>query len=137
MLEINHDPVPWAAHKGYGRRAYNPRFKEKQFYQWQIRAQYNRMEPIQGPVRLVCTFHMPIPKGISKTRKNQMLNGILHHITKPDCSNLIKFCEDTLKEIVISDDNQVVEIETRKIYSERPRTVILVEEINGSTRRPS
>lgn len=133
-LEINHDPTPWAAHQGFGKRAYNKRHKEKQFYQWQIRTQYNRMEPIQGPVRLVVTFHMPIPKGTSGIRRTQMLNGLIHHISRPDCSNLVKFTEDTLKEIVIADDSQVVQIEARKIYSEQPRTVIMVEEINGFTR---
>lgn len=129
-LEIMHDPVPWSTHRGIGKRSYNPRFKEKEFYQWQIRAHYNRKTPITGPVRLQFTFHMPIPKNTSRARRAQMLNGLIHHISRPDCTNLQKFSEDCLKGIVIEDDSQVVEVESSKIYSERPRTVIEVQEID-------
>ena len=62
-----------------------------------------------------------------------MLNGLIHHTYNPDCSNLVKFCEDTLKEIVIEDDNQVVQISAIKLYGENPKTIIMVEEINGFT----
>lgn len=129
-FEINHEPVSWSAHQGYGRKSYNPKHKERQFFRWQIQSQYNRETPILGPVRMVCAFHMPIPKSISKTRRSQMLNGLIYHISRPDCSNLLKFTEDTLKEIVIKDDSQVVFIEAKKIYSERPRTIIIIEELS-------
>lgn len=126
-LEINHDPVPWKAHGGYGKKSYSLTSKEREFYRWQIRAQYTRSAPFSGPVRLVLSFHMPIPKATSAVRKRQMLNGVIHHIKRPDTTNLQKFAEDTLKGIVIEDDSQVVHIDARKIYSDRPRTVIMVE----------
>lgn len=129
-LEIIHEPVSWAAHKGFGNRSYNPKHKEREFYRWQIRTLFNRERPIGGPVRLLLAFHMPIPKGTSKIRQKQMLNGIIHHIKRPDCSNLTKFCEDTLKGIVIEDDSQVVEICAKKIYADHPKTIIQIEELN-------
>ena len=129
-LEIIHEPVAWAAHKGSGNRSYNPRFKEKQFFQWQIRTQFNRKSPITGPVKLVMVYHMPIPKATSRVRKAQMLNGLIHHIKRPDCSNITKFSEDCLKGIVIEDDSQVVELQVKKIYGEIPKTVIQIEEIS-------
>lgn len=120
-------PIPWKAHGGAGRRSFNPLYKERQYYQWQIRAQHNREEPITSPVRLDLTFHMPIPKATSGIRKQQMLNGVMHHIKRPDVTNLQKFIEDCIKGIVIEDDAQVVEVNARKIYSETPKTILKIE----------
>ena len=125
-LIIDGIPVPWAAHKGYGKRSFKPRFKEREYYRWQIKAQYNQEKPIAGPVRLSLSFHLPIPKATSKVRRLQMLNGVMHHITRPDVSNFCKFAEDTLKGIVIEDDSQVVEINAKKIYADIPKTVISI-----------
>jgi Holliday junction resolvase RusA-like endonuclease len=130
LLQIDGIPVPWAAHQGYGRRAFNPKFKERSFAQWQLKAQYNQQAPLTTPVKIEFTFHMPVPEGTSKVRRLQMLNGRMHHMKRPDTSNLTKFCEDCLKGVVIEDDSQVVEIVSRKIYGEKPKTVIKIEAIN-------
>lgn len=129
LIEISGVPIPWRAHAGYGKRSFNPRFKEREAFQWQIRAQYNRLEPISGPVRTEYTFHMPIAKSTSKIRRLQMLNGMIHHIVRPDATNLLKMYEDCLKGIVFVDDSQVCEISARKIFDERPRVVIKIEEL--------
>lgn len=128
-IEVQGIPVTWSAHQGYGRRSFNPKFKEKQYYQWQIKSQFNREHPIAGPIRLSLSFYMPIPKATSYVRKKEMLNGLLHHIKRPDCSNLTKFVEDCLKTIVFEDDSQVCEIVSKKIFGEIPKTVIQIEEI--------
>lgn len=128
-LEINHVPVPWASPRRNKHHSYSIRAKEKLFFQWQIKSQYNRESPISGPVRLVFAFHMPITKNTSGIRKTQMLNGRLYHIFRPDCSNLVKHAEDCLKGIVIDDDSQVVDLHAQKFYSERPRVVIQIEEL--------
>ncbi len=120
-------PVPWAAHCGYGRRSFNPRFKEKEFYQWQIKSHWNQEAPLTAPVSITIVYHMPIPLGTSKPKRLQMLNQKIHHIKRPDVDNLNKFLCDCLKTIVMEDDSQVVHIDARKIYSERPRTVIDIE----------
>ena len=72
---------------------------------------------------------MPIPESTSKIRRSAMLNRQLHHIKKPDTTNLQKFAEDVLSGIVFEDDRQVVWITSKKIYSEKPRTVITVTKI--------
>lgn len=125
-FEVEGIPTPWAAHKGYGRKAYNPRYSEKQQAIRQIRRYHNQEAPITGPVRLYLEFHLPIPKGTSKDKKKQMLNNQIHPIKKPDVTNLQKFIEDCLKGLVIVDDSQVVEINARKMYSEKPKTIIQV-----------
>lgn len=131
LIEISGVPVPHAAPRftraGY---AYSIRDKNRDYAQWQIKAQYNQEAPISGPVSIRATFHMPIPKTTSKVRKLQMLNGKMFHIKRPDTSNLYYFIENALKGIVIDDDSQVVEFTARKVFSEKPKTVLLIESIN-------
>ena len=126
-LVIQENPVPWAAHKGYGRRSYNPRFKERQSFQRQIKSQFMGERPISSPVRLELDYYLPIPKYFGKAKRQEAIEGVYFHIVKPDLDNLNKFTVDCLKEIVILDDNQVVEMVARKNYSSTPRTTIRVD----------
>lgn len=126
-LTINHVPVPWSAHQGYGKRSYNPKAKEREYYQWQIKSQYKKKELLSCPVSICFTFYMPIPKGTSKVRYKEMLEGKLHHTKRPDIDNLNKFLCDCLKTIVFEDDSQIVHLISKKCYGENPKTVIVID----------
>lgn len=132
QFEISGLPTPWAAHQGYGRKSFNPRFKEKEYAQWQFKSQFNRNSPIAGPIHADICFHLPIPAGTSKARKRDMLAGRLRHIKKPDVDNLTKFILDAAKKIIFDDDSQIVTLFARKIYSECPKTIIRIEECTSS-----
>ena len=126
LLTINDIPVPWTPSRVTRfRHAYNPKYKEKEYAQWQIKSQWSK-EPISAPTTLVFTFHMPIPSGTSKKKLEKMLKGEVRHDKRPDTTNLIKFAEDCLNGIVLVDDSQVYKIIAEKIYSLAPRTVIQV-----------
>jgi len=128
--EIPGDPVPWTAHQGYGKKAFNPRYREKEFYQWSIRIQHGGKPLLQNPVRLVLEFHMPIPKHLLSKFEQSTLRGIrMFHIKRPDTTNLQKFCEDCLKGIVLEDDSIVCSIVASKFYAKKPCTIITIEEI--------
>lgn len=131
MLEIAGLPVPWKSHSGYGRRSFNPRYKEREYYRWQISSQYNQSQPLSGPLSMVYLYQMPIPLHTSKIRRLQMLNGKMFPIKRPDLDNLNKFLSDTLIGLVIEDDSQIVELKARKIYGEHPKTTINIEVSNG------
>lgn len=133
LLQIDGVPTPWASHKGIGRKSYNPRYKERSFAQWQIKAQYNQREPLQGPLWAEFIFHIPIPIGTSKARKIQMLNGMIFPQTRPDRTNYLKFIEDCLNGIVINDDAQIVAGPISKIYAETPKTIIKIMPMNKYT----
>lgn len=125
-LEIPGNPVAWRAHAGFGRRSFNPRYEEKKHHQWFIK------EHFSGPmVSEACscsyTFEMPIPSATSKVRRTKMLNGEILPTKRPDCTNLQKFCEDCLIGIVLEDDSLVVEVNSRKIFSAVPKTIIRIE----------
>lgn len=126
LIVIEGAPVPWMAHAGFGRRSFNPRFREKDYAVHYIKLQYGK-DPFTGPVSVGYDFQMSISKSVSKKKHSQMVNNILEHTTRPDCTNLIKFIEDCLKGIVFVDDSQVTEIIARKRYSEHPRTVITIK----------
>lgn len=124
-LIIPGNPVPWAAHQGYGNRAYNPRAKDRARIEREIRAQYFRT-PLSCAVAVTYHFFMPIPTTESKKNKSLMASNAIKHCKRPDVTNLIKFLEDCLKGLVIVDDNQVCEIMARKSYSELPRSLIQI-----------
>jgi Holliday junction resolvase RusA-like endonuclease len=123
QIVIEGVPVPWKAHGGFGRKSFNPRFKEKECYQHQIRKQYFGA-PIEKAVFVYYSFFMPIPSSLSQKQKEKMHAGEMFHIKRPDVTNLVKFCEDTLKYLIIKDDSQVVTIHATKYYDIKPRTQI-------------
>lgn len=130
IYEIVGNPVPWAAPGRKGNFYFNPKDKEKKQAVWQLKPQIAH-SPLSGPLRVDVIFHMPIPKSTSGIRRRQMLNGTIHHISKPDRSNLLKFIEDCLQDAgVLSNDSIIVSGETKKIYSNTPKTSILIQELN-------
>ncbi len=101
--------------------------------------------PIEGVVILYVVFWMPIPKGTSKKKIDEMrlhsfdtlsprdialnINGAAnphpaHHIKRPDFDNCVKLLKDSLTGIYWRDDSQVQGGGIFKIYSHRPRTEI-------------
>lgn len=127
-IELIHEPVSWLAHAGYGKRSFNPRFKEKDFVCYHVSKQYNG-EVLEGPVSVTYDFYLPIPSSISKKQKAKILSGEILHVKRKDCTNMVKFYEDCIKGIVFRDDSQVVESIARKHYSEQPRVLINIRRI--------
>lgn len=72
-----------------------------------------------------------IPKSSSKVKKTAMLSGELLPTKKPDIDNIVKAVLDALNEVAYRDDTQVVELQVRKQYSERPRLEICLEELEA------
>lgn len=91
------------------------------------------VSPVESgiPLRLSCTFIMPIPKSTSKKKSKQMIDGEIKHTKKPDLDNLIKFTKDCLNGVAWHDDSQVVEYGAmKKVYGDEPMTRILIEAAN-------
>ena len=57
--------------------------------------------------------------------------GVILPITKPDWDNIGKIVSDALNGIAYRDDSQVVDSRVRKIYSNEPRTVIRIWQVNN------
>lgn len=132
-LDLYGDPVaqgrPRFFKSGEHMGAYDAQKKLKEGCKWQLRSQY-RDTPMECPLYVDITFFMPIPKSTRGMRRRQMLNGVMHHMKKPDIDNLIKFTLDCLNDIVIKDDAQIAEIRVRKLYSEKPGTNIRIRSLS-------
>lgn len=88
--------------------------------------------PLEGPLSLEINFFFHHPKCDYKSGKN---SGILKdnapewHTKKPDVDNLVKFVQDALNKIYWRDDSIICQIIARKLYSEKPRTEILITKL--------
>ena len=75
-------------------------------------------KPWDGPVALSVVFYFPrlagYPKDIEKARLNPKW---LYKWKKPDLSNLLKSLEDAMTKIVYTDDSRIVDITTRKYFT--------------------
>ena len=71
-----------------------------------------------------------VPKSCSKVRRTaNVKRGELLPAKKPDIDNIVKAVLDALNEVAYRDDTQVVELQVRKQYSERPRLEICNERL--------
>lgn len=118
-------------------RAYTPK-KSKQYedhVSYCAIAAMNELgfkKPLECPVRLSIIAYMPIPKSMTKKDRSSAIAGIILPAKKPDIDNVAKSILDGLNTIVFKDDNQVVQLDVQKCYSEQPRVEVFVSKvING------
>lgn len=114
---------PRFARRGSYVGCYDEQAKLKEGIRWQLRSQY-KADPLPVPIALDLVFFMPIPKSSSSLKKRQMANGVISHVKKPDLDNLQKFILDALNGELFKDDSQIVEIRAKKIYADKPRTLV-------------
>lgn len=86
--------------------------------------------PFQGAIDLRLCAWMPIPSSWSKKKQASALSGAIRPTVKPDWDNIGKLC-DALKGIVWRDDAQVTDVHLFKRYSDMPRVVTEVYEVDG------
>ena len=114
---------------------YDPSKKDKQEIWMQI-AKNKPKQPLKGQIYLKLIFYMPRPKNHYRTGKYKHLLkdrfiDVEHHIAKPDIDNLIKMIADTIqgKRRIIYDDSQICRLQAEKLYSKKPRTEVVIQEI--------
>jgi Holliday junction resolvase RusA-like endonuclease len=97
--------------------SYTTHTKHKQRLQWYLKSQVTQL-PFDGPICVNWLFVRPIPKGVSKVKRNQMLARTIVPTTRPDCSNYQKFFEDVFIGILWHDDSQIVSYTGAKVYGQ-------------------
>lgn len=105
---------------------YNPHKDLSDTRRWQVKAKVKGHEIIDAPIEADITFHMPIPKSITKKRREDILNGSIKHTLKIDIDNLLKEILDNMNGIVYKDDKLIYKISSSKVYSKNPRTEISI-----------
>lgn len=81
------------------------------------------------PLSIEVTAYYGIPKSTSKKRRTDMLSGAVRPTKKPDCDNVLKIIADALNKVAYADDAQIVRTEVTKLYSDVPRVVVRIDEV--------
>jgi Holliday junction resolvase RusA-like endonuclease len=108
--------------------AYTPAHTRKYEAHGRLAAQLamGNRPPIEAPVRLELVAELPIPASWSGRKRARAVAGDLLPTSRPDVDNYIKAGLDSLNEIVVRDDSQIVEITARKRFSIAPKLAMTV-----------
>lgn len=90
---------------------------------------YPKFKPIEGAVGINIYAYVMIPISTSKKRKLLMAAGKIFATKKPDEDNIKKTIYDALEKLAYNNDSQIVRSSFSKMYSESPRTEIIISEI--------
>ena len=80
-------------------------------------------------VRVDILAIFPVPSSWSKKRRIAALQGVEHHVSKPDLDNVQKAILDGMNGIVFEDDSQVIDSRTRKAYGPEPGVKVFIDEV--------
>jgi Holliday junction resolvase RusA-like endonuclease len=126
---IGGEPVakgrPRLTRKGF---AYTPSHTRKFEAHGRLAAQLamDGRPPIEGPVRLELLAELPIPVSWSNKKRARAITGDVLPCSRPDLDNYVKSAQDSINEIVIRDDSQIVEVSARKRYGLAPKLVLTI-----------
>lgn len=126
-FEVDVRPVPWArAGRKHGQGSFTP--KKVRDYQRRVQAAgidaLGGRPKLQGALLVDITFFMEIPKSYPLWKKQAIAHGLMYPAKLPDIDNLAKAILDALNDKVWKDDNQVVRMDLKKLYSEHPRVEV-------------
>ena len=91
-------------------------------------AKYPDFMPLAGPLMLQFTAYVSIPTSTSQKRKALMLEGGIIPEKKPDIDNILKIIMDALESVAYKRDSQIAIVIISKLYSERPRVELKIED---------
>ena len=126
VIEIEGKPIPLLRARAGKKGFYDPQLVAKRNFAYLVKEKFKR-EPIATGISLVLEFYFPMPKSWSKKKKNRM--AYKEHTQTPDTSNLIKFVEDALNEVVWEDDKLIFDLHAKKTWAEKGSTIIEIKAI--------
>jgi Holliday junction resolvase RusA-like endonuclease len=135
LVIVNVDGPPVA--KGRGRITTKGKFariftpEKTRAYEDQVRCAAAKVmqdrTPVLDAVTLTVTAFVAMPKGFSRKKRQDAIDGVLKPVTRPDADNYAKAALDGCNGILFKDDSQVADLIVRKRYSASPRLVIVME----------
>jgi len=85
--------------------------------------------PIAGPVSVRLCAYIPVPASLSRAARAAALAGDVLPTVKPDADNYEKLVWDGCSRVVWLDDKQITDWQGWKRYSDNPRLVVHVTEL--------
>lgn len=113
---------------GYA-RAYTP--KKTRDYEALVKyyALQLKQTPLVEAIEVEISVHRVPPKSWSKKKQKEALEGTILPVTKPDADNYAKSLLDALNGVLFKDDNQIVDLNIKKRYSEEAKAVVRIKQI--------
>lgn len=81
------------------------------------------------PLDMRVFAYYPIPKSASKKKQQLMRDKKIRPCKTPDSDNVIKSVADSCNKVAYYDDSQIVDCQVRKFYSDVPRVVVIIQEV--------
>ena len=126
------EPSAQARHRHFSRGkftgTYDPSKDKKESFVSILQSQAPK-EPISTAILLELTFAMHRPKshyGSGKRAECLKDSAPEYHTGRPDIDNLQKFVQDSLNKVFYRDDSLICKIISEKVYSDVPRTEIIL-----------
>lgn len=88
--------------------------------------------PLEGPLKMIITAWVMIPKSTSKKKAKFMAERIIIPEKKPDHDNITKIVSDALEGLAYKNDSQIATCIFHKWYSHQPKLEIEITGILGS-----
>lgn len=114
----------------YTGRVYTPN-KTKEYeclIQQYFKIVYPTADMLEGRIHIDIIAYLKIPKGTSKVKEKEMLEGNMSPTQKPDIDNIAKSVLDAMNKVAFKDDNQVTRISVEKRFSTEDKVQITIEE---------
>lgn len=89
-------------------------------------AQCNGEYAGDSPMIINIDAYFPIPKSVSKIKRQKMISNEIKKTSRPDVDNVGKSICDALNGLAWKDDSQIVEATIRKFYSDAPHVVVTI-----------
>lgn len=91
-------------------------------------------KPFKGAVKVTYNCYFKLPKSLSKSEKEQRLNGLWAPEVRRDGDNIAKLYNDilqfgSLEGLIFIDDKYIVDLNVKKLYAEEEFIEIIIEEI--------
>ena len=81
---------------------------------------------VSEPLEMILNVYMPIPKGISKKKREHMLLHEYPALHNGDVDNFLKSVADALNGVCYTDDCQIVSASVNKIWSESAKAEVTI-----------
>jgi Holliday junction resolvase RusA-like endonuclease len=78
---------------------------------------------------MTVTAYFRPPQSASKTKREDMLKGLIRPTKRPDFDNIGKIVADALNGIAYRDDAQIVDARQIKLYGDIPRVEVEIAEV--------
>lgn len=121
---------PRFVRKGKFVQTYTP--KETADYEKHVRKSYIGTcgkDKLNVPVSAELEAIFPIPKSVSKKKRQEMLDNNILPTVKPDTDNIVKAVLDSLNKVAYDDDAGVVEVKVIKRYGENGKVNVKLKEL--------